>query len=129
MSVNYEFVPIIRFTFHSIKSYVRIWREKSVLFGKNSKLTSAFFNKQFKADRYTALWWSVGYMGRPIESPLNICFWDKCVVGHGISGISCQMGSRHPVPIPLETLCVRAPRATSDDAPSPIKTPRRKKPK
>jgi hypothetical protein len=26
-------------------------------------------------------------------------------------------------------LCVRAPRSTSDDAPSPIKTPRRKKPK
>jgi hypothetical protein len=30
-----------------------------------------------------------------------------------------------PWPCPL---CVRAPRATSDDAPSPIKTPRRKKP-
>jgi hypothetical protein len=29
----------------------------------------------------------------------------------------------------LRPLCVRAPQATSDDAPSPIKTPRQKKPK
>jgi hypothetical protein len=33
-----------------------------------------------------------------------------------------------PSPWP-RPLCVRAPRATSDDAPLPIKTPRRKKPK
>jgi hypothetical protein len=33
-----------------------------------------------------------------------------------------------PSPWP-RPLCVRVPRATSDDAPSPIKTPRRKKPK
>jgi hypothetical protein len=56
-------------------------------------------------------------MGRPIESPLNICFGDKCVVGHGISGISCQMGSRHPVPIPLETLRVTSPSAASASTP------------
>jgi hypothetical protein len=33
-----------------------------------------------------------------------------------------------PSPWP-RPLCVRAPRSTSDDVPSPIKTPRRKKPK
>jgi hypothetical protein len=33
-----------------------------------------------------------------------------------------------PSPWP-RPLCVRVPRATSDDAPSPIKTPRREKPK
>jgi hypothetical protein len=36
------------------------------------------------------------------------------------------MARPRPWPRPL---CVRPPRSTSDDAPSPIKTPRREKPK
>jgi hypothetical protein len=44
----------------------------------------------------------------------------------GHEGPTYQGGVAQPLAVPL---CVRAPRSTSDDAPSPIKTPRREKPK
>jgi hypothetical protein len=44
----------------------------------------------------------------------------------GHEGPTHQGGAAQPLAAPL---CVRIPRSTSDDAPSPIKTPRREKPK
>jgi hypothetical protein len=45
-------------------------------------------------------------------------------------GSTCRPHSRAAWPRPWpRPLCVRPPRSTSDDAPSPIKTPRREKPK
>jgi hypothetical protein len=44
----------------------------------------------------------------------------------GHEGPSHQGGAAQPLAAPL---CVRPPRSTSDDAPSPIKTPRWEKPK
>jgi hypothetical protein len=45
-------------------------------------------------------------------------------------GATCQPHSRAARPRPWSCLlCVRLPRSTSDDAPSPIKTPRWEKPK
>jgi hypothetical protein len=44
----------------------------------------------------------------------------------GVGGGTHQGGAAQALAVPL---CVRAPRSTSDDAPSPIKTPRREKPK